>query len=68
MLETIVNPASGLPIQFLGTAFKYDSGKSLGYPPRVGEHTEEVLRDVCGYDRAKIDSLANAGAVALVEP
>jgi CoA:oxalate CoA-transferase len=68
MLETIVNPSTGAPIQFLGNAFKYDNGKSLGYPPRVGEHTEEVLRDVCGYDRAKIDSLARAGAVALVKP
>jgi CoA:oxalate CoA-transferase len=68
MLETVVNPVSGSPIQFLGSAFKYGGGKSLGYPPRIGEHTEEVLRDVCGYDRAKIESLARDGAVALLEP
>jgi crotonobetainyl-CoA:carnitine CoA-transferase CaiB-like acyl-CoA transferase len=68
MLEMVVNPSTGSPIQFLGNAFKYDSGKPLAYPPRVGEHTEEVLREVCGYDQAKIHSLARAGAVALMEP
>ena len=68
MLETVVNPATGSPIQFLGNAFKYGGGKPLSYPPRVGQHTGEVLRDVCGYDAARIEALARAGAVALAEP
>jgi CoA:oxalate CoA-transferase len=50
MLEAVLNPATGSPVQFVGNPFKYGGGKPLGYPPRVGEHTEEVLRGVCGYD------------------
>ncbi len=65
MLETIVNPATGIPMQFLGNAFKYGAAKPLGYPPRIGEHTDEVLREVCGYDAARIAALARAGAVTL---
>ena len=63
MLETVVSPATGLAVQFLGNAFKYDGAMPLGYPPRVGEHTREVLRDVCGYEEARIESLARAGAI-----
>lgn len=65
MLETVVDPATGTAVQFLGNAFKFAGAKPLTYPPRVGEHTAEVLRDVCGYDRARIDALARAGAVTL---
>jgi crotonobetainyl-CoA:carnitine CoA-transferase CaiB-like acyl-CoA transferase len=31
--------------------------------PEIGEHTDEVLRDVCGYDDARIAELRNLGAV-----
>jgi CoA:oxalate CoA-transferase len=65
MVETLVNPASGLAVQFLGNAFKYDGVKPLGYPPRLGAHTVEVLRDVCGYEPARIEALAHAGAIGL---
>lgn len=27
------------------------------FPPLLGEHTEEILRDVLGYDKAKIGRL-----------
>jgi len=30
--------------------------------PTLGEHTEEVLRQVLGYDESKVSSLKNAGA------
>jgi formyl-CoA transferase len=30
--------------------------------PLLGEHTEEILRDVLGYDEAKISGLKAAGA------
>jgi crotonobetainyl-CoA:carnitine CoA-transferase CaiB-like acyl-CoA transferase len=48
----------GLPIHILG------SGKpALRRPPRLGEHTREVLREI-GYDPARIDILLQNGAVA----
>jgi crotonobetainyl-CoA:carnitine CoA-transferase CaiB-like acyl-CoA transferase len=34
-----------------------------GKAPEVGEHTEAVLRDVLGYDDAKIAALRHAGAI-----
>jgi formyl-CoA transferase len=33
--------------------------------PTLGEHTDEVLRDVLGYDDAKISGLKKAGAFSL---
>jgi formyl-CoA transferase len=33
--------------------------------PMLGEHTEEVLRSVLGYDEAKINTLKNAGAFSV---
>jgi CoA:oxalate CoA-transferase len=65
MLETVVDPASGAAIRFLGNTFKYGGARPLAYPPRLGEHTGEVLREVCGYESARIDALARAGAIGL---
>ncbi len=31
--------------------------------PRIGEHTQEILRDLCGYDAAAIDELKAAGVL-----
>jgi len=67
MLETVVNPATGSPLQFLGNAFKYAGTKPLAYPPRLGEHTRAVLRDVCGYEPDRIAALARTGAVTLLD-
>src|SRR5262245_65678807 len=33
--------------------------------PTLGEHTQEILKEVLGYDDAKISSLKNAGAFSL---
>jgi formyl-CoA transferase len=30
--------------------------------PTLGEHTDEVLKEVLGYDQGKIDTLRGAGA------
>jgi formyl-CoA transferase len=32
--------------------------------PTLGEHTDEVLKQVLGYDEAKIGSLKQAGALS----
>ena len=34
-----------------------------GKAPEVGEHTDAVLRDVLGYDDAKIAALRESGAI-----
>jgi crotonobetainyl-CoA:carnitine CoA-transferase CaiB-like acyl-CoA transferase len=67
MLETVVNPATGSSLQFLGNAFKYAGSKPLAYPPRLGEHTRAVLRDVCGYEPGRIAALTRRGAVTLLD-
>jgi len=68
MVETVVNPASGRPVRFLGNPFKYGGARSLGYPPQVGQDTREVLQEVCGYDVGTIDSLAREGAILVPAP
>ncbi|MCC6436687.1 MAG: CoA transferase [Acidimicrobiales bacterium] len=35
----------------------------VGLPPRVGQHTEEILRDVLGYEPGRIEALGAAGAL-----
>jgi formyl-CoA transferase len=36
---------------------------AVGLPPRVGEHTDEVLGTLLGYPPARIDELRAAGAL-----
>ncbi len=58
-------PASRLGADQTPTPIKY-LDVDLGVPtkaPTVGEHTEEVLREVLGYDDARIASLRSAGAL-----
>jgi crotonobetainyl-CoA:carnitine CoA-transferase CaiB-like acyl-CoA transferase len=47
-------PQVGLGIGVDGTASSYRLA-----PPRLGEHTDEVLTALLGYDQAKIDALRN---------
>jgi crotonobetainyl-CoA:carnitine CoA-transferase CaiB-like acyl-CoA transferase len=42
----------GNPVSFSGTPVKVD-----GYAPMFGQHTEEVLLDILGYDWDKIQQL-----------
>jgi crotonobetainyl-CoA:carnitine CoA-transferase CaiB-like acyl-CoA transferase len=67
MVETLVNPATGNDLSFLGNPFKWAGNKPLSYPPRLGEHTRAVLAEVCAYDASRIDELVREGAVATGE-
>ncbi len=51
----VVRPAA----RFSGAA-----NEVRGPAPRLGEHTEEVLRDLLGYDDSRIAALRGAGALA----
>jgi crotonobetainyl-CoA:carnitine CoA-transferase CaiB-like acyl-CoA transferase len=41
------------------------TGPSAGAPYRIGEHTRQVLGEMLGYNAARIEELAKAGAIAL---
>ncbi|MDB5041032.1 MAG: carnitine dehydratase [Candidatus Eremiobacteraeota bacterium] len=63
MLERVPR-AGGAAVPFLGNPFKFAGAPDLAYPPHVGEHTTAILRDVCGYDDARIARLASEGAIS----
>jgi crotonobetainyl-CoA:carnitine CoA-transferase CaiB-like acyl-CoA transferase len=46
------------PIKFVGEELP-----APGHAPTVGEHSEEVLARVLGYDRARIAKLRESGAL-----
>jgi len=50
-------PLVGSPIRFSATPVRYDLP-----PPRLGEHTEAVLREVAGYDDARLAPLLERAA------
>jgi crotonobetainyl-CoA:carnitine CoA-transferase CaiB-like acyl-CoA transferase len=47
-----------LPIKYIGEELPPPT-----FAPTVGEHNEQVLRDVLGYDDAEIAKLKDAGAL-----
>jgi crotonobetainyl-CoA:carnitine CoA-transferase CaiB-like acyl-CoA transferase len=51
-------PVAGMPIKFPASEAPEVTGS-----PRVGEHTEEVLAEVAGYDEERIESLRDADAL-----
>jgi crotonobetainyl-CoA:carnitine CoA-transferase CaiB-like acyl-CoA transferase len=58
MIETVEHPEIG-PLKVIGTPFKM-SGTPTSVrraPPRLGEHTEEILKGELGYDAARIAEL-----------
>ncbi len=63
MVEEVPHPDSKVLMNFLGNPIKHQGSAFLSFPPRLGEHTRSVLRDVCRYDEAKIAQLAAAGAI-----
>lgn len=59
----MVTEADGQPLT--GTPVKLKSAPTAAprHPPRLGEHTTEVLAEVLGYDDARVASLAAAGVI-----
>ena len=64
MITEMEHPAHG-PVPTLGTPLKIDGTMELAVEPpaRLGQHTDAVLRDVAGYDAARIEKLRAAGVV-----
>ena len=62
------NPALGL-VRTADTALRLDGPRqSPERAPFLGEHSAQVLADVCGYSRERIDELAALGVLGQLEP
>ena len=55
----------GRTVRLLGSPFKVGEGANIASrrPPRLGEHSQEVLRDVAGLSQGEIDALRERGVV-----
>ena len=57
------HPVAG-PLRQLGTPIKTDAPLGgMGPAPSTGQHSDEILRDVLGYDPARITALRDSGTV-----
>ena len=63
MIVTVDHPQRGR-FTFPGSPVKLsDSALKVKPSPMLGQHTEEVLEEVLGYDRERVDQLRDAGVV-----
>ena len=64
MVEDVAHPTAGL-LRLLGRPVKFPGARQppLRPPPRLGEHTGAVLREVLGLDDAALAALRAAGAL-----
>ncbi len=64
---TAKDPRTGtevfLPPTPVTTPYLESCGMRLSFPPRVGEHNEEIYGGVLGYDRKRIRGLKEAGVI-----
>jgi crotonobetainyl-CoA:carnitine CoA-transferase CaiB-like acyl-CoA transferase len=58
MVETVVHPTAG-PVKMLGIPLKFsDTPASIrAASPTLGQHSEEILQNILGFDAARIASL-----------
>ena len=59
MLQSVLHPAGEGVLRLVGNPVKIagHEGTPVGPPPLLGQHTEEVLQDLLGYDAATIAAL-----------
>jgi len=66
-LITAKDPRTGtevfLPSPPVITPYLESAGMQMSFPPRVGEHNEEIYGDILGYDAQKMDELKEAGVI-----
>lgn len=65
MVTEVDHPACG-PVKLVNTPIKY-SHATPGVrrpPPTLGQHTDEILKELLNYDKADIDLLKKEGIVS----
>jgi crotonobetainyl-CoA:carnitine CoA-transferase CaiB-like acyl-CoA transferase len=64
MVQELAGPA-GEALRLVGPAPKFSATPASirSAPPRLGEHTEQVLRELLGYDDQRLAELRAAGAI-----
>jgi succinate---hydroxymethylglutarate CoA-transferase len=65
MIETVEHPACG-PMKLVNHPVKYSRAepKIRSPPPLLGEHTDEVLRELLDFNQAEINDLREKKTVA----
>ena len=65
MLRRVPHPAGGEPMAVVGNPVKMGGRTEdcIGPPPLLGQHTDEVLRDLLGYDENEIGALRAEGVI-----
>ena len=65
MIQSVEHPICG-PIKLVNTPVKYSESKPgiRKPPPTLGQHTDEVLKEVIGMEASEIESLKEAGIIA----
>ncbi|HEX3147220.1 MAG TPA: CaiB/BaiF CoA-transferase family protein [Gemmataceae bacterium] len=64
-MKVKVTDPTGKPVDLLGSPFHW-TGAELPlptFPPKIGEHTEAVLREVLGLDAERVNELRDRGVV-----
>lgn len=65
MVTEVEHPSCG-PMKLVNTPVKYSHSTPgiRSAPPTLGQHTDEVLRDILGMDKGEVDYLRKEGVVA----
>ncbi|MBI4629290.1 MAG: CoA transferase, partial [Candidatus Rokubacteria bacterium] len=63
MVRRVKGPQGG-ELLLLGCPIKFSSGEAAPTaPPALGQHTDQALRDLCGYDEERLARLRGAGVI-----
>ncbi|MBI4255106.1 MAG: CoA transferase [Candidatus Rokubacteria bacterium] len=63
MVKRVKGPQGG-ELLLLGCPIKFSSGEAApSAPPALGQHTDEVLKKLCGYDEARLADLRRARVI-----
>jgi crotonobetainyl-CoA:carnitine CoA-transferase CaiB-like acyl-CoA transferase len=63
LVQTIAHPTAG-DVRVVGPPYNFSEtpGSIRRYPPRLGEHTDEILREL-GFAESDITTFRTAGAI-----